>query len=270
MRRLYHTDQDCPTYLLEYMLAAIGTPAARAAMAEYATSTHRQKNFMDLGFWLPADGKIAEARFTQHRSALRFQPVADTLTPEELIKLPHPVGLPISLVAEEKAQTMISWHYLTLDLTQVAGLPTLAFSRAHLVSPLHTGSWTLFCTISEQNLYTQAKLSTSEDEDPEQLALLRAQTINYQDAGKGELRLLPYDDQLVYRNGHTQSTAHVYGDVGGPPLGLSENPSCPICGKLMFHLCTIASTLREYGAGFRSAFLCEDCQQVASQSSGWN
>ena len=107
-----------------------------------------------------------------------------------------------------------------------------------------------------------------DDEDPELIEKLREEAIEYQNKGRGELLLLPYDDQLIYRNSHTQGTQEVYGDVGGPPPGLNENPCCPDCGKLMFHVCTISSNLREFGDGFRSAFFCEDCMQTASQAMG--
>lgn len=270
IQRLFRADQGCSPYIFEAMLAAIGTPAALAAMAEYAERTHQQNVFRDLGFWLPGNGKSAEPRFTRHRSAVRFQPVDATLPLHELVKRPHPVGLPVSFIAEEPAQGVIAWHYLTLDLARIDGLPPTAFSRIHLVSPPSHGAWMLFCTISRQNLYAQAHLRVSEDEDPEMIEKLQEQAIDDQNDGRGELLLLPYDDRLVYRNGHTQLTKGVHGDVGGPPLGLDENPCCPICEKLMFHVCTVAATLREYGDGFRSLFFCEGCMQIASQAMGWN
>ncbi len=270
MQRILRVDKDCAPYILELMLAAIGTPAALMAMADYAERTQKPEVFKNLGFWLPGGSESAEPRFTRHRQAVQFQAVDDTLSPDELVKRTHPVGLPVSFVAEGPAQNTITWHYVTLDLTQIAGLLATPFSRVHLVSPPHDGMWTLFCAISVQNLYTQATLHPSEDEDPEMIERLREQTIAYQRARRGEVLLLPYDDRLVYRNGHTQSTAGVHGDVGGPPIGLYEIPCCPVCGKLMFHVCTIASRLREYGDGFRSAFMCEDCLQVASQATGWN
>ena len=270
LQRLLHTDQNFASYIFEMMLAAIGTPTALAAVAEYAERTHRQHKFSELGFWLPGKGKSAEPRFTRYRSAVRFQPVDATLPPHELVQRPHPVGLPITFIAEEPARGMITWHYLTLDLTRIAGLPPTSFSRIHLVSPPCYVGWTLFCTISPQNIYTQAHPHISHDEDSETVERLREQAIDYQNDGRGELLLLPYDDQLVYRNGHTQLTEGVYGDVGGPPLGLDENPCCPLCKKLMFHVCTVGATLREYDDGFRSLFFCEECMQIASQGMGWN
>jgi hypothetical protein len=110
----------------------------------------------------------------------------------------------------------------------------------------------------------------SDNEDPEMIEALQKQAINDQNTGRGEQILLPYDDQLVYRNGHTHLTEGVHGDVGGPPLGLDENPCCPICSKLMFYVCTVVSTLRKYGDSFRSVFFYENCMQVVSKATGWN
>lgn len=270
LQRLSSPAQNGSTDIFEVMLAAIGTPVALVALAEYAERAQRQKALKDLGFWLPGSGKPAVPRFTRHRSAVRFQPVDDDLPSSELAKRPHPVGLPLSFVANESAQSLLTWHYLTLDLSKIDGFPPTSFSRVHLVSPPRYSGWNLFCAISPQNLYTRATLHISEDEDAGAIELLQRQAIDYQNDGRGELLLLPYDDRLIYRNGHTQLTEGVCGDVGGPPPGLTENPCCPICEKLMFHICTVASTLREYGDGFRSLFFCEDCLQVASQATGWN
>lgn len=270
MQRLFRVDQDCHPYILEAMLAAVGTPAALEAMEEYAEKMHRKDVFKDLGFWFPGDGKSAEPRFSRHRKAVRFQAADVALTVDELAKCPHPVGLPVSFIAQDAARHLITWHYLTLDLTQINGVPHTSFSRVHLVSPAHSGSWTLFCTVSPESLYIQARVSTFEDETPEMIERLWEDANAYQDAGRGEALLLPYDDRLVYCNGHTQLTDGVHGDVGGPPLGLDSNPCCPICEKLMFHVCTISNALREYGDGFRSLFFCEDCMQIASQGMGWN
>jgi len=65
-------------------------------------------------------------------------------------------------------------------------------------------------------------------------------------------------------------TPSVMGDVGGPPIGLYPNPHCLSCQKLMFHLSTVVSDVREYGEGFRSLYLCETCGLVASHASPWN
>jgi hypothetical protein len=50
VQRLMDAEQDRPSYLLEHMLAAIGTPAALAAIAEYAERTEKQSEFSRMGF----------------------------------------------------------------------------------------------------------------------------------------------------------------------------------------------------------------------------
>jgi len=85
---------------------------------------------------------------------------------------------------------------------------------------------------------------------------------------QAELRL--YDDELVYSNGHILMTPGVVGTTGGPPLGLYPNPCCPSCGRLMLHVATVEHLVREYGDGFRSLYLCEDCHTAACNATGWN
>ena len=36
------------------------------------------------------------------------------------------------------------------------------------------------------------------------------------------------------------------------------------------HLATVEHHVREYGDGFRSLFLCEDCRMAACNATGWN
>src|SRR5262249_3623779 len=143
MQRLVHSDQNdfLVEAILEEMLAAIGTPAALAAMAEYAERKNKVKAFKNMGFWLPGHGQSAEPRFTRQRKAVRLQRTDEALPVEELARRPHPVGLPVSLFAQEAAQDLIAWHYLTLDLTRIDGLPRTSFSRVHLVSPPRFCSW---------------------------------------------------------------------------------------------------------------------------------
>jgi hypothetical protein len=82
--------------------------------------------------------------------------------------------------------------------------------------------------------------------------------------------LRPYGPDLVYSNGHIISTPGVAGTAGGPPIGLYANPACPSCEKLMFHVVTVENYIREHGDGFRSLYLCEDCEKVAVTATGWN
>lgn len=115
LQRLLSPRPDCPPHLLEAMLASIGTDAALEAMADYATKTQRPSVFRDFGFWLPPDGKRAEPRFTRQRFAARFQPVPDPLPLQELVRRPHPVGLPVSLVTEGPARDLIQQRKRTSE-----------------------------------------------------------------------------------------------------------------------------------------------------------
>jgi hypothetical protein len=37
----------------------------------------------------------------------------------------------------------------------------------------------------------------------------------------------------------------------------------------MFHVVTVENHVRDYGDGWRSLFVCEDCHTVASNATGW-
>lgn len=256
--------------ILENMLAAICTPAALEALADYAEKAQKHDDVTNMGFWMPQGAKKAEPRFTRSRKAVQVQLFDENITADDLAKCEHPVGLPVSSVLQNPDQDLITWHYLTLNLATIEGLPQTSFSHIHLVSPPLNGGWTLFCSISQNTLYAQPRLADNTKIDAEEMEAMREQAREYKDFGKGQLVLLPYDNQLIYRNGHTQSTEGVVGDVGGPPIGLEPIPHCTTCGKLMFHVCTVTNNVREYGDGFRNMFLCEGCMLVASQATSWN
>ena len=86
----------------------------------------------------------------------------------------------------------------------------------------------------------------------------------------GAVELLPFDDALTYSNQHVFSTPNVIGVVGGPPMGLAPVPDCVECGRLMFHVGYTGHSVREYGDGFRSLFICEDCRVSATVATLWN
>ena len=88
--------------------------------------------------------------------------------------------------------------------------------------------------------------------------------------GEGAVELRILDDTMTYRNGHIMFTTGATGIAGGPPLGIHPNPNCPSCGKLMFHVVTVEHHIREFGDGWRSGYLCEDCRTVACTGTGWN
>jgi hypothetical protein len=74
----------------------------------------------------------------------------------------------------------------------------------------------------------------------------------------------------VARAWAAEEPAGVVGDAGGPPIGIYPNPECPSCGVLMLHVASVRHHIREYGDGFRSAFICETCARAAVTGTNWN
>jgi hypothetical protein len=251
-------------YTLEMLLAAICSPDALAELAQYAKRNNKMDEFKHYGFRLSADGKTMEVRFTHERQAVKV--VRYDMQLAELRKRKHPIGLPVSDLNTDPQ--LIIWHYLTLDFAKIKGLPQTNFTKAHLVSPPLNWDWTVFTRIDADNTYSYLDLDGHIDEEEKEEMICQAE--EYAGFGRGEAILLPYDDNLIYCNGHTQLTANVEGDVGGPPIGLYPNPDCRCCKRLMFHVATVTKDVREYGDGFRSLFICEDCNVVATQATSWN
>jgi hypothetical protein len=266
-RRLAITDVS-PTlrFTLEYMLAGICTPAALAALADYARRTNSAATFEDMGFWIPPANDPAVVRFTPHRLAARAQRIENM----DQSAFRHPIGLPLTEVMADATQEVITWHYCSLDLADITGLPAFDAPRIHLVSPPLDCDWTVYCTPSDDGRYTRAFLDTEASDNNGGASEMREQAVTEQDSDRGRLLLLPYDDQLIYCNSHAHLTPGVVGDVGGPPIGLYPNPHCPACEKLMFHVSTMTQDVREYGDGFRSLYICETCRLVASHATSWN
>lgn len=261
-------DQQPDNWLRWSMLAAIGTPAALSNLAELARRHNYTSELEDLGFEIPGNGGAAIRRFTLWRRAIKRVDIQGSRA--DLVSSRHPIGLPLNAVTVSEG---ISWHYLTLDLTEIEGLPPMPVQRLHLVSPLKDSGWTLFAQILTNSRYEVRSVEVDEhyigDDTDEFDALLSNQDNDkWEDLGYGEL--LPYDDKLTYCNGYTMCTHGVDGIVGGPPRGLYPNPKCPCCQRLMFHLATVRSDIREYGDGWRILFFCEDCQMVACQATSWN
>lgn len=251
---------------LEAMLASIGTASALEALANYARKSDRVAALEDMGFWIPEGCETAVPRFMSTRLAARVVRVegGDAAT------YPNPIGLPLSAVMVDAAQDVITWHYCSLDLDGIPDLPAFPVSRVHLVSPPVDDNWTVFCQPLSDGRYAQAVVRGATDTDSETEQLFREEAKVGQGFGIGHLELLPYDDRLIYANCHVELTPGVVGDVGGPPIGLYPNPRCLSCQRLMFHMSTMTSNVREYGEGFRSLYLCETCGLVASHATSWN
>ncbi|SDS64147.1 hypothetical protein [Actinoplanes derwentensis] len=144
-----------------------------------------------------------------------------------------------------------------MRLAGIPGLPAWPSSHVHLVAPGSTGPWTLFATAGPDGRYRDVTAdSSSFTDDPS--------------FGLGRVVLRPYGPDLVFSNGHIHSTPGVVGVAGGPPIGLYPNPACPSCKRLMFHVATVTSLVREHGDGFRSLYLCEDCETAAVTATSYN
>ncbi len=266
-RRLTTTDlAPMLRFTLEQMLAGMCTAAALTLLADYARGTNSVATFEEIGFWIPEAHEPAVPRFTLHRLAARALHAED----QDLSAVLHPIGLPVSAVMADAAQDIVTWHYCSLDLADIPGLPAFPAPRIHLVSPPHDYPWTVFCASLSDGRYSHAFLDAQASNDAVAERGLREQATTEQQSGKGRLLLLPYDDHLIYSNSHVELTPGVVGDVGGPPIGLYPNPHCPSCRRLMFHVSTMVTDVREYGDGFRSLYLCETCGLVASHATPWN
>jgi hypothetical protein len=249
--------------ILEDMLAGICTPYALRALAEYAETPDKRQRFADdMGFWIADDGSPAVPRFTRQRQAVRLHQQEGTA--EEVAGWTHPVGLPIAAVMSNPRQKLLAWHYCSFDLNELPGMLTLGVQRLHLVSPPLWTDWTVFCSIAPDGRYDAFQVIRDDEGDIISPVEMRAEAAQNEATGRGYLELLPYDDQLTYCNAHTMLTPGVEGDVGGPPQ-LGSVPACPTCGKTMFFVSCVERLVREYGDGFRSLYVCEDCMVAACQ-----
>jgi len=269
VRRL-HQEAGLTLWALEQMLASVCSPAALSALAEWARLRDRVSDFADMGFWIPKTGQ-AEPRFSPWRRAVRVH--HRDCTVDELRSYRHPVGLPLAEVFGGADPGLVTWHYFGLDLSEIDAVPETRLRVAHLVGPPFNVGWTVFASPSDGGHYREPTVQSPDAldaDEPEFVEHLRQDARDRASDNRGELELLPYDDRLIYCNGHTQQTEGVHGDVGGPPIGLYSNPACPGCSKLMFHVCSVADHVRPYGDGFRCLYLCEDCDHVASRGVSWN
>ncbi|OLT18500.1 hypothetical protein BJF79_17275 [Actinomadura sp. CNU-125] len=240
-----------------WALAAIGTGAALAAVARHDVRRGAdRREYEDLGVWVPADGP-ARYRFSPQRRVVLLRDEG----------VDHPVGLSIEEIACDPVMSPISWHYMSLRVAEVPGVPAWTAERVHLVGTRASCMWTLYANVDDRGCYRDEVVVFDEPPGPED-EIYRA--FEQPGRGVGAVELKPYDADLVYSNGHVQGTPGVVGVAGGPPLGVYANPSCRSCGRLMFHVTTVENHVREYGDGWRSLFICEDCRTVACNATGWN
>lgn len=290
-RELEKTPAD---FHLPYLLASIGTAHALQCAADHARKHDKVDAYRRMGIQVGREGP-AQPRFTVSRRAVFKRPLEPG---ERLEGCRHPVGLPVAEVL--RRTSMVTWHYLTLALEDVPGLPPLATKRLPLVSPRENWGWTLFLEIDPQGGVTPTRVVDDHGKDlrpslrrmntlhlfPRKLAELWL-AVTFEDdcvldfdeglrdreregGDQAKLELRPYDAELTYCNGHILSTEGVVGTAGGPPIGIYPPPSCPTCARQMFHLLSVTHHVRDYGDGFRSLFACEDCGVAACQATSWN
>lgn len=249
-------------YTRRMMLAAITTPYALTALATFARHHGCRDEFERLGFVIPTASQPARPRFALWRRAIQVLPFPGSQA--DLADQPLPIGLPLDAVASDAAQQIIRWHYLSIDTMALTPLLAVPITRLHLVSPAIDTGWTLYCTFAPDGRYEVHSLKRDEDDS------YFDEYTNDMPESLGYARLLPFDDQLTYCNGHVYLTDRVVGQIGGPPRGLYEAPKCFQCELVMFHILTVESTIREYGNGWRTLFTCDYCNIAACQGTGWN
>jgi hypothetical protein len=247
-----------------WALAAIGTDAALTAVAEDVRAGTDPMEYQDLGVWVPATGP-AQYRFTPYRRAVRLHSASSL---DEIAVADHPVGLPLSSVVRDPRTSPVTWHYLSLRIADIPGLPAWPAERLHLVGVPAGCLWTITANIDGLGRYDQATVAFDEPPVVGEQESFRSQAAI--GGGLGAVDLVPYDADLVYCNGHIQLSPGVVGTAGGPPLGLYPNPCCRACTRLMVHVATVENRVREYGYGWRSVFLCPDCLVVSCTASPWN
>jgi hypothetical protein len=245
-----------------WALAAIGTEAALTAIADLVREGADPREFEDCGIWTPSQGP-AERRFSPHRRVVQRRPGGPAGNPAVV---EHPVGLPLDEFVRHPEMTTVVWHYLSLRLAGVPGMPAWPAERVHLAGPKGSVGWVLTAAVDRDGRWYDERVTydqpiESEDED----------VVDNDDPGSiAAVVLRPYDDDLVYINGHVLSTPNVFGVAGGPAIGLYPNPHCRSCDRLMFHVTTVQNYVREYGHGWRSLYLCEDCRLTTCTATNWN
>jgi hypothetical protein len=239
-----------------WALASIGTDASMSALADWVRAGASRSEIEELGVWVPPTGP-AQYRFAMQRRAAFVRRFDD---PAQLATVDNPVGLPLSEVLGDPAHSAVTWHYVSLRVDQLPGMAKWPVPRVHVVGLPSSWDWQFTAAFDGQGRYHDGVVRLDHPEDVEPPY----------DGNYGAVELRPYDGDLVYCNGHIQLTPDVVGTVGGPPIGIYANPHCPICTRLMFHVASVTHHVRDFGDGWRSLFVCEDCQLVTCNATGWN
>jgi hypothetical protein len=247
-----------------WALASIGTEASMTALADWVRAGGDRSEVEERGVWVPPTGP-AQYRFAMERKAVFLRRLDG---PADLATVDNPVGLPLADVLRDPEHSPVTWHYVSLRVDQLPGMATWPVERVHLVGPRANWDWQLTAAFDEHGRYHGeiAHLDSPPDPEDEQYFIGDEQY----GGNHGAVELRPYDADLVYCNGHIQLTPDVVGTAGGPPIGIYANPHCPSCTRLMFHVASVEHHVRDYGDGWRSLYVCEDCRLVTCNATGWN
>src|SRR6185295_10638900 len=85
----------------------------------------------------------------------------------------HPVGLPLDRVVADPASAPVTWHYVSLRLADVPGLPDWPAERVHLVSPRANWDWTLTAGIDGRGRYRDVTAEIDSPPDEEEAGYFR-------------------------------------------------------------------------------------------------
>lgn len=250
------TDFDSLDLLLASRHAAAMDEVARTA----ATNPETAGRCRSQGFHLPTYGP-AVPRFTIERRALRLAPGSPATGS------PHAVGLPLTDVVSP-GEEQITFHYASVTTAAFPALPAWT-GQAHIVSIRSFAGWTMFARPDDSGRLSVLDVTFDDDDSLHELAnkLDEAAAATQVSAA---LELLPFDDKLTYGNQHPMLTRSVIGTLGGPPMGLAPAPICLRCHRLMWHVGVVDTSAREYGGGFRSLFICENCRISATLATLYN
>ena len=244
------------------LLLASRQPDALSAVAEQAARDAQiARQARDLGFDMDSAGTLVP-RFAVDRMALRLLPATAALGSL------HGVGLPLDEVVA-RGEGRITFHHLSLTPNAFPALPVWD-GQAHIVAPRHWPDWTLHGKPDERGRLHVIAIDLGDDRSLDDELAYKLDEAAATEQLSAAVELAAFDDALTYANQHPLLTPNVIGVLGGPPMGLAPAPSCSFCGRVMFHIGWTDTQTREYGEGFRSLFICEDCQTSATLATLWN
>ena len=245
------------TYFFDWwLLAAVDSELGRQAVAEGARTAGQVSLVNELGIEVPASGS-ATWRFSSQRLAMEVgdEPSRHRWEP---------------LDADVANDEQVRWVYFTLDAGAIATMPLWEPGLVHLFSIPHGDpGWTAYSSLDGDGRLIDVSTDLHDDYDDDE----ESQAFQGWDDVLGSQQALPvtlrpFAADLVYCNSHVELSPELLAVVGGPPVALYGSPDCRSCHRLMFHVAT--TTKGTYGEGFRSLYLCETCEVVATRAKYWN